>query len=177
MYNFKQASMKKTWLLTGPLTLLVLIACTKNKEDPDYRDKFCGRYSIIQYYRGWSMGDPVTSYSYDTLETIAVIDKFMGYTCPNGSNYYNIEQKLGVRLSDDFTFDSHSSICNDTSYYIVNYLHPTVNFEGILTYPEFTCDVHAHFSGYIRNNSLYIEYYYNGLGFGYCYLIHGVKLN
>lgn len=163
-------------ILIGAAIVVVNISCNKEeKPATDYREKYCGNYDIIVISSSYIMGDTNLNNNYDTTIAMALVEKFAGYTCPFGSNYFNIGHKLGITFRDDFTFDSHPSSCNDTVYYTSGYLHPTVANNGILSYPEMTCDWHASFQGSFSNDSINISMGRFSMGGGWSKKILGIK--
>jgi hypothetical protein len=164
---------KRLFLLMA--IVFTLFAC--QKENPqDYRDQYTGDWDLAIFTFGREVGDTISDDNYDTTFQVATISKFEGYSCGTGSNFYDIEHKIGIQLWPDFSFESCGGSCNDTLYYINGYLHPTVTIDGLLSYPEFTCDFHAYFNGRIDNDSIQINYGYHGLGGQWTKTISGAKL-
>lgn len=125
---------------------------TLNKED--YRDPFIGNYQAIIYYWADSYpGNPI----YDTTETIITVEKFLGYVAGNDSNFIDIEHKIGI-IFGPYAQNHDDSWCAWTNYYTHGYLHPTIDSNGILTYPELEDCLSGYLSGFCDGDSINVEY-------------------
>ena len=90
--------MKK--LLIIPIIILLLVSCKKNdnKEEVDYREKYCGIYEFSIYSLGVNYTDTNWSDNYDTSYIVSPVEKFKGFTASNGSNYLDIHHKIGIKI-------------------------------------------------------------------------------
>ena len=133
------------------------VGVLSNNKIKDYRDVFLGNFDVIVYYHSedYYSGTVI----YDTLNTTAIVDKFLGYTAGNDSNYIDIEHKVGITY--DYIDTTHDdSWCGWVNYYTEGFLHPTIENNGLLTYPELEACQAGFLNGFINNDTDSIHIYY-----------------
>lgn len=133
--------------------------------DTDYRNQYTGFYHTIIYYTSYQP-EPI----YDTIDTTMIVRKFQGYAYPTCSNFTDTSRKLALTWGDY----SNPRKCNNVCYFDHNFIHPTINTNGSLEYPEFmTCG--DGFTGNFYGDSVFIEYWEFNIMNGFEYLIKGKK--
>jgi len=121
----------------------------------DYRDPFIGDYYGYVIETEWSVYDTIETR--DTIEGLINVSKFLGYTLSYGSNYIDIEHKIGITYAP-YSTDYDDSGCSWTIYYTDGFLHPTISPNGILTYPELIDCENGSLTGYCNGDSISIIY-------------------
>jgi hypothetical protein len=179
------------------ISVLIIIACTKEPIDtqPDYRDKYIGKYRFeIEHVNWWMTNDSSGwGYSSDTLYTIGYIEK---YKTEQLLIKYNNENISGLWVRSDSACDC-TSICSiedttslpEMSDYLIfwgyyeNWTSPILENDSILKMYciPFDCErggIHETFGGYfINSDSVYFGYSAGGLGGGSFTEIYGRKIN
>ena len=148
-----------------------LIAQQNTLQFDDYREIFLGDYKGTIFTHEWDVYNPDES---DTIEGIINVSKFLGYTVQSGSNYIDIEHKIGISYAP-YSADYDDSQCGWTIYYTHGFLHPTISSAGILTYPELTGCANGNLNGYCNGDSISVIYgNYNQWG-GFRIIIRGKR--
>lgn len=138
----------------------------------DYRDPFLGNYYGYVIETEWSVYD--TNEILDTIEGLINVSKFLGYTVQGGSNYIDIEHKIGITYAP-YSIDYDDSGCSWTIYYTDGFLHPTISTIGSLTYPELTDCENGNLSGYSDGDSISIVYRNYNMWGGFENTIRGLR--
>ena len=138
----------------------------------DYRDPFIGDYFGYVLETEWSVYDTIATR--DTIIGLINVSKFLGYTLFYGSNYIDIEHKIGITYAPYSTVYDDSG-CTWTIYYTDGFLHPTISTNGILTYPELSNCENGSLIGYCNGDSISIVYYSYNLWGGFENIIRGKR--
>lgn len=174
-YQLKYRLIDKESLKSYDETYNILIDTMLGKYD--YREIYTGNYNLNIYTYGFRVsgeGPFICTEYHDTIERIGVVDYFYGYTAGSDSNYEDIDIKLGIRYSD-YNLNWDDSRCAWTRYYVHGFLHPTVDLSGNITYPEFeSCS--GRLTGYIRNDTILINYGWWGKWDGFIREISGTRI-
>ena len=131
-----------------------LIAQQNTLQFDDYREIFLGDYKGTIFTHEWDVYNPDER---DTIEGIINVSKFLGYTVQSGSNYIDIEHKVGITYAP-YSTEYDDSGCGWTIYYTDGFLHPTIINNGILTYPELSDCENGYLNGYCNGDSISIVY-------------------
>ena len=157
--------------------LLTLISCQKAVVDDvkvrEYREKFYGNYNFTIHTSNSSMGQ----YHDTTMITVGSIGRFDGYSTNTGSNYVDVEHKIGIVYDPPFDFNVGQAKCQGMAYYTRRFMHPTVSLFGTLSYPELDCSYHTYFGGEIIGDSIHFYINQVDLGAQSSLSISGVKIH
>lgn len=157
-------------------TLNIIVDSIRGKSKYDYRNKYIGNYLIQIYSYKYKLGsDPLFVEEYDTIVKNCSIEFFQGYLAGTDSNYNDIEYKIGIKYSD-YSLEHDNSRCAWVNYYTEGYLHPRVNLDGEISYEELESCENGKATGYFRNDSLSIKYFWSGRWDGFSREIIGIKV-
>lgn len=157
-------------LFVGILVVL-LSSCKKN----NYRKNFTGNYQFTRHYNYWDDFEGSTSYTRIDTGQIVLFEGHDG-------NHHDIRHKIGIILDNDGSLlNSWETSCfSDLTYGAYDYIHPTVDRKGKLTYPEYECyawGYSSNFKGEIIGDSIYLNYGYSDATHGVTRTVYGKRID
>ncbi len=133
------------------ILILVLITSCENGTD-DYRDKFTGEFHFVGYYYHGALQtqDSIEWLQFsDTIEYISIIEKFN-------------QDQLKIIFKPDYSDPVYVTTIPSGIYGLI---YPTVNEDGLFSYPEFEGTDHQLFNGgFSTVDSLFFMYGVAGQG-------------
>ena len=150
--------------------IVAINSCNKLKK---LRNDCTGNYRFHVTRTSYDDFSGSSSHSYVDTGTVAL---FQGYS----GNQDNIDEKLAITLKPDGQLTTDATSCyNDLKYGYYDFIHPTLDIDGNLTYPEFECfgwSYHSNFSGSFVGDSVYLEYGFSSATHGSHTSVKGVIL-
>lgn len=150
--------------------MTLFASCNKEKE---YRNDFVGTYLFTTQVSSWD--DFSGSSSYTKVDT-GNIKLFSGHE----GNQDDISHKIGIILDHQGNLSTNENSCYEgLKYGAYDYLHPTINEVGEMSYPEYECyawGYSSNFSGSIVDGELNATYGYSSSTHGSSFLLSGTRI-